>query len=308
MATKRDYYDVLGVNKSAGAAELKAAYRKQALQWHPDRNKSPEAEEKFKEINEAYEILSNPEKKAAYDQFGHAAFEPGGMGAGGFGGFGGAGQGRTYRQGPFTYTYYTSGGQPGEEFSGFDFSDPFEIFEQFFGGASPFGGQQQRLPHYSLSLSFMEAAKGVEKEVVIEGEKRTIKIPAGVDDGSRIKFEDFYLTVDVKPDRNFKREGTDVLVDMEIPFTLAILGGEIDVPTIDGELKLRIRPGTQPGTMVRLAGQGIKHLHGSGRGDEYVRLLVKLPEKLTAEQRKILEDFEKVSKRRSKQKEENWWF
>ncbi len=304
MATKRDYYDVLGVGKSASAQELKAAYRKQALQWHPDRNKSPEAEEKFKEINEAYEILSNPEKKAAYDQFGHAAFE-GPYAASGFGGP--QPGGRTYRQGPFTYTYYTSGGQPGEGFEGFDFSDPFEIFEQFFGGASPFGGRQQRLPHYSLSLSFMEAAKGTEKEVVIEGEKRTIKIPAGVDDGSRIKFEDFYLTVDVKPDRVFKREGTDILVDMEIPFTLAILGGEIEVPTIDGNLKLKIRPGTQPGTMVRLAGQGIKHLHGGGRGDEYVRLLVKIPEKLTVEQRKIMEDFDKTSSKKSK-KEENWWF
>ncbi len=305
MATKRDYYDVLGVNKSANAAELKAAYRKQALEWHPDRNKSPEAEEKFKEVNEAYEILANPEKRSAYDQFGHAAFE--GPYAGGFGGP--QPGGRTYQQGPFSYTYYTSGGQPGEGFEGFDFSDPFEIFEQFFGTASPFG-RQQRMPHYSLSLSFMEAAKGTEKEVAIEGQRRTIKIPAGVDDGSRIKFEDFYLTVDVRPDKVFKREGADVLVDWEIPFTLAILGGEVEVPTIDGGLKLKIRPGTQPGTMMRLAGRGIKHLHGSGRGDEYVRLLVKLPEKLTAEQRKILEDFEKASpgRHRQERKEDNWWF
>lgn len=250
MVTKRDFYDVLGVNKSASEAELKAAYRKQALQWHPDRNKSPEAEQKFKEINEAYEILSNTDKRAAYDQYGHAAFEPGGMGAGGFAGFGGAspfgGQTRTYQNGPFTYTYYTGGGpsaSSGQEgFEGFDFSDPFEIFEQFFGGASPFSGRQQRIPHYSISLDFLDAAKGCEKEVVIDGKMRTIKIPAGVDDGSRIKFEDFYLSVDVKPDKVFKREGADVVVDVDLPFTMAILGGEIDVPTIDGDLTLKSAP------------------------------------------------------------------
>ncbi len=311
MATKRDYYDVLGVDKSAGAAELKAAYRKQALEWHPDRNKSPEAEEKFKEVNEAYEILSNPEKKAAYDQYGHAAFEQGGgapYGAPFGGGFGGADQGRTYRQGPFTYTYYTSGGQPGQGFGDFDFSDPFEIFEQFFGGASPFGRQQQRIPHYSLTLSFMEAAKGTEKEVAIEGKRRQIKIPAGVDDGSRIKFEDFYLTVDVKPDRTFKREGTDVVVDVEVPFTMAILGGEVDAPTIDGNLKLKVRPGTQPGTIIRLSGRGIKRLHGSGRGDEYVRLMVRLPEKVTREQKELLEDYRKTEKGKKVKSEDNWWF
>lgn len=308
MVTKRDFYDVLGVNKSASDSELKAAYRKQALQWHPDRNKSPEAEQKFKEINEAYEVLSNSEKRAAYDQFGHAAFEPGGGAPYGapFGGFGGAspfgGQSRTYRQGPFTYTYTTSGG--GEGFEGFDFSDPFEIFEQFFGGSSPFGRQQRNIPRYGLTLDFMEAAKGVEKEVIIEGQRRTIKIPAGVDEGSRIKFEDFYITVDVKPDPVFKRDGNDVLVDLEIPFTLAILGGEIDVPTIDGDLKLKIRPGTQPGTMVRLANRGIKHLHSSSRGNEYVRLIVKLPEKLTREQKQLLEEYRGTGNNKS----DKGWF
>lgn len=307
MATKRDFYDVLGVSKSASDAELKAAYRKQALQWHPDRNKSPEAEQKFKEINEAYEVLSNSEKRAAYDQFGHAAFEQGGMGTGGFGGFGGGspfgGQGRTYRQGPFTYSYTTSGGQPGEEFGGFDFSDPFEIFEQFFGGNSPFSGRQQRIPRYSLTLDFLDAARGCEKTVEIEGERRTIKIPAGVDEGSRIKFEDFYLSIDVRPDKVFKREGADVIVDVNLPLTLAILGGEIAVPTIDGDLKLKIRPGTQPGTMVRLANRGIKHLHSPVRGNEYVRLIVKLPEKLTREQKELLEKYKETENNNKKR-----WF
>ncbi|MCL4382382.1 DnaJ domain-containing protein, partial [Patescibacteria group bacterium] len=286
---KRDFYDVLGVEKKASAAELKAAYRKKALEWHPDRNKSPEAEAKFKEINEAYEVLSNADKRAAYDQYGHSAFSAQGGPASGWeqGGMGGQGG---FQQGPFTY-YYTSGGQQGQSFDFGDFSDPFEIFEQFFGGASPFGRQQRRVPRYGLSLSFMEAAKGVEKEVLISGKRKKLKIPAGVDEGSRINFGDFYITIDVKPDAVFKREGNDVLVDLAIPFTLAILGGEIEVPTIDGKLSLKVRPGTQPGTMVRLRGQGIPHLRGLGRGDEYVRLIVKLPEKLTADQKRILEEY-----------------
>jgi DnaJ-class molecular chaperone len=295
MPNKRDFYDVLGVDKKATAAELKAAYRKKALEWHPDRNKSPEAESKFKEINEAYEILSNTDKRAAYDQYGHGAFEQGGMGGpGGFGGFGGQQGGQ---QGPFSY-YYTSGGQQGQSFDFGDFSDPFEIFEQFFGGASPFGRQQRRTPRYGLSLSFMEAAKGVEKDVEIEGKRRKLKIPAGVDEGSRIDFGEFYVTVDVKPDKIFKREDNDVFVDMPISITTAILGGEVEVPTIDGDLKLKIRNGTQPGTMVRLSGRGIKHLHGSGRGDEYVRLLIKVPEKISQKQKELLEEFEKVTEKK----------
>jgi DnaJ-class molecular chaperone len=290
MPTKRDYYDILGVSRDASLEEIKKAYRKLALEWHPDRNKSPEAEERFKEINEAYEVLSDQEKRAAYDQFGHAAFTPGGMG--GFEGFPG-GFSRTYKKGPFTYTYTTFGGSPFEGF-GFDFegfSDPFEIFEQFFGG-SPFRERRQ-IPRYGLSLSFMEAAKGCEKEIIVEGKKRKIHIPPGVEDGTRIKFSDFYVTIDVKPDKIFRREGDDVFVNQEISLGTAILGGVIEVPTIDGPVKLRIRPGTQPGTMVRLRGRGIKHLHGYGRGDQYVRLLVKIPEKLTPRQKELIKEFEK---------------
>ena len=284
MATQRDYYDILGVSKSASAQELKKAYRKQALQWHPDRNKSSEASEKFKEINEAYEVLGNPQKKQTYDQFGHAAFSQGG-GPGGFAG----------GQEPFTYTYTSygdQGGQQGSPFEGFDFSDPFEIFEQFFGGGSPFR-QTQRKPRYGLSLTFMEAVKGTEKEVSIEGKRKKIKIPAGVDEGSRIEFNDFYVTIDVKPDKTFQRDGNDILLNQEIPLKMAILGGVIEVPTIDGDLKLRIRPGTQSGSMVRLAGRGIKKLRGYGHGDQYVRLLVKIPEKLTRKQKEILQEFGK---------------
>lgn len=297
MSTKRDYYDILGVSKNASKEEIRKAYRKLALQWHPDRNKSSNANDKFKEINEAYEVLSDAKKKETYDQFGHAAFDPRyagfGGGAPGGGPFAG-GQTRTYKQGPFTYTYTTyggGGGGPGIEFDFGGFSDPFEIFEQFFGGGSPFGRRETK-PRYGLTLSFMEAAQGCEKTVNLDGEKKTIKIPAGVDDGSRIRFADFDITIDVQPHETFQRDGADVFVNHQIPLSMAMSGGTTTVPTIDGEVKLKIRPGTQPGTMVRLRGRGIKRLHGFGKGDQYVRLQVKIPEKLTRKQKELIKEFE----------------
>jgi DnaJ-class molecular chaperone len=288
---KNDFYEVLGVGKSATAEEIKRAYRKKALEWHPDRNKSAGAAEKFKEINQAYEVLSDAQKKAAYDRYGPSAFAsgPGSAESGPFGG----GGGRTYQQGPFTYTYYTGGGGGGgTPFEGFDygsFSDPFEIFEQFFGSASPFG-RQTRTPHYQITLEFMEAAKGVEKEVEIGGRRRHIKIPAGVDDGQRIRFNDFVLEVAIRPDRTFRREGADLYVEVEVPFALAALGGTIEVPTVDGGVKLKIRPGTQPRTMIRLNSRGLPHPGRGGRGDEYIVVRIKVPEHLTEKQRRAMEE------------------
>ena len=306
MATKRDYYEILGVSKSVSSAEIKAAYRKLALEWHPDRNKSPQANEKFKEINEAYAVLSDAQKKQTYDQFGHAAFSRE------------AGSGFAGQQGPFSYTYSTSGG--GSPFSarggpasgwGGDFEgiDPFEIFEQFFGGgfsarggsASGWGRSQQRHQVYEIGIDFMEAVKGVTKEVHVprgqagEGSvKKTIKIPAGVESGSRVRFDDFDIVVDVRPSKQFKREGDDLIIDHEITFSQAALGAVVAVPTIDGEVNIRIQPGTQPGTLIRLRGKGVPHVRSGGRGDEYVRVKLTIPAHLSRRQKELLEELEEI--------------
>lgn len=282
MATKRDYYEILGVEKTASEADIKKAYRSQALKWHPDKNpdKKEEAEEKFKEINEAYQILSDKQKRQTYDQFGHAAFDPAsGMGGGPF---------RGQHTGPFTWTYTTSSGS--NPFEGMDFNDPFEIFESFFGGGF---GRAARRPRYSLTVDFMEAVKGVTKEVEIDGKKQKIKVPAGANDGTRIRFDDFDITLNVKNHERFKRDGYDLFVDQEIPVSMAALGGTVEVDTIDRKLKLKVRPGTQSHTMVRLRGEGVAHLQRSGKGDLYVRLIVKIPENLTSEQKKSFNQLKK---------------
>lgn len=287
MTTKRDYYDILGVTKSASSAELKSAYRKLALKWHPDRNKEAGAEAKFKEINEAYEVLSNADKKAKYDQFGHAAFDPSA-------GFGGGHGGQTYRKGPFTYTYSTGGGFE-DIFGGAGqqgFNDPFNIFESFFGGQNPFGSQYQPKPHYSMTIDFMDAVTGTEKSFVHQGKQYTVKIPAGSDDGTRMRYSEFDVSLNVRPHKTFKREGDDIFIYHEIPLTLAILGGETTIPTLDGDLLIKIRPGTQPSTTVRLSGKGMKHLRGTGRGDFYIKLKVMLPDKLSRRAKDLVQQLQ----------------
>jgi len=288
-AGKTDYYDILGVTKEASADELKKAYRKQAMEWHPDKHQGGDkeaAEKRFKEINEAYQILSDANKRQAYDKFGHSAFSPGGAGARGgnpfAGGYGG-------QQGPFQYTYTTNAAN-GQQF---DFGDPFEIFEQFFGGGSPFGQRGPRIPRYSIDIDFMDAVHGVEKDVSIEGKKRTIKIPAGVDDGSRIQFNDFILSINVKPSATFERDGADVYVEKLVPFSSLVLGDNVSVPTLNGkDLKLKIRAGTQPGSYIRLRGEGIKHLRHQGHGDLYVKVNVQVPKKLTRAQKDVFKNLQ----------------
>jgi len=291
MSSQQDYYEILGVSKNATADELKRAYRQQALKWHPDRHQGEEkktAEAKFKEINQAYEVLSNPEKRRMYDQVGHTTFTQQSA-TGGFGGqnpFAGG-----FRQGPFTYTYSTN--VNAEDLFG-GFSDPFEIFEQFFGGGNPFGGRTRaRKPLYSVELSFMDAVKGVMREVSIEGRKKTIKIPAGVDDNTRVRFTDFDIVVKVAEHDTFKRQGQDVVIDQPISFTTAVLGGTVHVPTVEGDIEVKIRAGTKSGTVLRLRGRGIPYPNRSVRGDEYVRVTIAVPTSLSRKQKELLHEFEK---------------
>ncbi len=357
MAEKRDYYEVLGVSKNASEDEIKRAYKKLARKYHPDMNPGDkDAEEKFKEVNEANEVLSNPEKKAKYDQFGFAGVDPNyGAGQGGYGGAG-----------------------------GFDFGDLGDIFGSFFGGG--FGGGGRRNPNApqrgesiraSLSVEFTEAAFGCEKSITIDRfeqcptckgkgcapgttpevctqchgtgtvtqaqrtpfgmmqsqtvcpkcrgkgqiihqpcpdcrgagavrKRRTIQvnIPAGIDNGQTISLRgqghsgknggpagDLLITVMVRPHEIFRRDGTAVFCEAPITFTQAVLGGTLEIPTIDGKVKYDIPEGTQTGTVFRLRGKGIPVLNGRGRGDQYVTVNIETPRNLNREQKEALKKF-----------------
>lgn len=346
-AQKRDYYEVLGVSKTVSPQELKQAYRKLALQYHPDRNPgNQDAEEKFKEASEAYEVLSDAEKRQRYDRFGH--------GANGFEGF-------------------------GQGFTGVNLNDIFgDLFGEIFGGARQKRGGRSRGSdlRYNLEISFEEAAFGCEVQVKIpkpkrcevcsgtgskDGQVRTcatcggagelrftqgffavsrpcnqcngsgqtiadpcakcrgagrydaesqlsVKIPGGVDTGTRVRLAgegepgdaggpsgDLYVVVHVKEHPIFVREEYEVLCEVPISFTQAALGANIDVPTLDGKMKLRIPPGTQTGKVFRLKGKGVPHLHGNARGDEHVRVVVETPSELNRQQRELLEKFAEIS-------------
>ena len=354
---KRDYYEVLGVSKGASEDEIKKAYKKMARKYHPDLNPGDKsAEEKFKEVNEAYEVLSDADKRARYDQYGHAGVDPN-FGAGGFG-----------------------GGFDG----GFDFSDLGDIFGSFFGGG--FGGGRRTNPNapqrgesirMAVTISFEEAAFGCEKEVTVERyeacdtchgsgcapgtspevcpdchgtgtiqqrrqtpmgvfatsspcpkcggkgriihqpckdcrgsgmmrKKKTIQasIPAGIDNGQTISIRgqgnagrnggpagDLLITITVRPHELFRREGTSVLCEAPITFTQAVLGAELEIPTIDGKVKYTLPEGTQSGTTFRLKGKGIPSINGRGRGDQYVTVYIETPRNLNKEQKEALKKF-----------------
>ena len=355
---KRDYYEVLGVQKGATEEEIKKAYKKMARKYHPDLNPGDkDAEEKFKEVNEAYEVLSDSEKKARYDQFGFAGVDPN-FGAGG-GGYGGG--------------------------AGFDFGDLGDIFGSFFGGGFG-GGQTRRNPNapqrgesirMNLTISFEEAAFGCEKELELDryescetchgsgaapgtspetcpdcggsgvvqtrrqtpmgvfastapcsrcgGRGKIIKepckdcrgsgmvrrrrkiqasVPAGIDNGQTISIRgqghagknggpagDLLVTITVRPHELFRREGTSVLCEAPITFPQAVLGAELEIPTIDGKVKYDIPEGTQSGTTFRLKGKGIPALNGRGRGDQYVTVYIETPRNLNREQKEALKKF-----------------
>ena len=367
MAEKRDYYEVLGIGKNATDAEIKSAYRKLAKKYHPDLNPGDKtAEEKFKEVNEANDVLSDPEKRKRYDQFGFAGVDPNygaGQAGGGFGGFGGAG--------------------------GVDLGDIFgDIFGGGFGGFSGFGGSSARSNpnaprrghdvQASVILTFEEAAHGCTKKITLNRkqtcpdcngtgcepgtspetctqcggrgyvvtQQRTpfgvmqsqqpcphcggrgtiiknpcktchstgktsvrktleVKIPAGIDDDQNIALRgqgdagsnggpsgDVIVHVTVKKDAVFERDGYDVYVRVPITYSQAVLGAEIEVPTVDGKVAQRIPEGTQSGTKFRLRGQGIQYLNGRGRGDQYVIVEVEISKKLNRTQREALKAFE----------------
>lgn len=361
MAEKRDYYEVLGVDKSASADEIKKAYRKIAKENHPDLHPGDkQCEERFKEANEAYEVLSDDDKRKKYDQFGHAAFDPSyGAGAGGAG-FGGG-------------------------FGGF--GDLGDIFGDIFGGGfGGFGGGQRSNPNAprkgeniraSVNISFEEAAFGCEKEVTVarveqcpdckgtgcapgttpevcpdckgtgyvtqsqrtpfgvmqsqapcgkcrgrgkiihqpcktckgmgsirRQHKIKVTIPAGVDDGQAISLRgkgnaganggpagDLLVSVIVRPHSRFERDGTSVLLEQPITYSQAALGAEIEVPTLDGNVKMTVPEGTQPGTVFRLRGKGIPYLRGNGRGDQFVTVTLAVPKNLTGSQKELLRQF-----------------
>jgi curved DNA-binding protein len=298
MAT-RDYYDILGVNKNASEEELKKAYRKLAMKYHPDRNPNKkEAEERFKELNEAYAVLSDKEKRKQYDTFGQEGFRQRFSQEDIFRGFdfedifsnlfGGRGR-REFR----------SGGR-----GGFDFSDLFGR-----GGSQDMGRMPQKGEdmYYEWPITLEEAAFGGEKKVSLpkggKVEEIYVKIPPGIPSGKKLRVAgkgaagrnsgppgDLYLQISIRNHPIFVREGDDLIVEREIAFSEAVLGTTMEVPTLEGMKKVKVPPGTQCHTKMRLKGLGVHRFQGSGRGDEYVKVIVKVPKRVGEKTRKLIEE------------------
>ncbi len=308
---KKDFYEVLGLSKNATEAEIKSAYRKMARQHHPDVDKSAGSAEKFKEISEAYQVLSDPNKRKNYDQFGHAAFDSGnpfggagaGPGAGGFNPFGNGG---------FSYSWSTDGSNQGNPFGGGGFSDPFDLFEQIFGGGlgAEFGRGFRRRQTYRMDLTFDEAVHGSQKTIEVERvegnenrrvkERMNIKIPAGVDEGTRMRFGDVDIIFHIRPSSEFQREGSDIFTEEKISVPEAVLGTMIEVTTIHGKVKVKVPAGTQAGTLVKIKDKGVFSLRGKP-GDHYVRIKIQIPTKLTTEEKRLYEELldDKDAKKKS---------
>lgn len=301
--SKKDFYQTLGVTRSATADEIKKAYRKLAMQYHPDKNQgNKKAEDKFKELSEAYEILSDTEKRKNYDTYGHA-----GVNGNPFGGAG-AQQGS-----PF--------GRGGHPFGNADINDLFgDIFGEAFGGARGRASQQQqqRARHsskgadlrYTLTITFEEAATGCDKIISFvrqvgsreEAAKLSVTVPAGVKEGQRLKLSeegdkpssgaagDLYVIINLQEHLLFKREEADVMLDLPVKYTEAILGTEIEIPTLSGKAQIKIPAGTYSGQVLRLKGKGFPRIGGIGNGDMLVRLLVDTPQKTNTRQKELLEE------------------
>jgi len=297
----RDYYQTLGVAKTASQDEIRSAYRKLAMKYHPDRNPGDKkAEEKFKEINEAYQVLSDPQKRSRYDQLGDSYFryQQGGGAPGGY----------DWSQ------WYASPGGTRVEFSG-DINDLFsEFFRSIFGGAPEAAagrkGRTARPPAYEspVTISLEEAYSGAMRQVESDRQVKKIRIPAGVRTGSKVRVPagapdggDLYLDVTVAEDERFRREGNDLYSQAAVDVFTALLGGEVEVPTLSGMVHLKIPAGTQPEQTFRIAGRGMPQSRNpQAKGDLYVKIKVNLPRNLTAEQRSLLEEAARKPKNKGK--------
>ena len=289
---KRDYYKVLGVQKNADENEIKRAYRKLAKKYHPDANGDDKyAEQQFKEITEAYNVLSDSEKKKLYDQYGFAAFD-GSMGA-------------EYAQGGFDFG---KGGRYTEyHYSSDDDSIFDDIFGDFFGKRT---GRKGRDVESNITISFEEAAFGCTKRLSFEGGRNTVevKIPAGIDEGQSVRLKgkghpgsmgmpagDLYLKVHITEKPGYERRGMDVYTTENIPYTTAVLGGEVIFHTLYGEVKCKIPAGTQSGSKIRLKQKGIVSMKdASVHGDAYVTIQIKVPRNVTSKEREMLRELEHV--------------
>jgi len=305
--SKKDFYQTLGVTKASSPDEIKKAYRKLAMQYHPDKNQgNKKAEDKFKEISEAYETLSDAEKKRNYDMFGHAGAQGNP--------FGGARSGGN----PF-------GGGAAGGFGQADINDLFgDIFgEAFGGGARTKSSTQQRARQggkgadlrYTLTITFEEASAGCEKVISFvrqvgnkeEAAKLSVSVPAGVKEGQRLKLTeegdkpssstagDLYVIINLQEHLLFKREEADVMLDLPVKYTEAILGTEIDIPTLTGKAQIKIPAGIYSGQVLRLKGKGFPRIGGIGHGDMLVRLLVDTPQKTNSRQKELLEELNKYA-------------
>lgn len=319
MAVKRDYYDILGVKKGASAEEIKKAYRRLALKYHPDRNQgNKESEERFKELSEAYAVLSDKKKKQEYDTVGYSGFHRRYSQEDIFRGFD---IGDLFKDAGFgtedVFSTIFGGGRRSSRT--INFQDFFNSYSRE-GGAGPFSGtaggpyrssQKGADAIYDLSISLEEAASGTAKQVALRAEDGTlsrvnIKIPPGISTGKKLRIPgrgqrgeaggqhgDLYIRITVDEHPVFKREGSDLHLDREVNFTQAALGSTIAVPTLEGTRTVRIPAGTQSHSKIRLKGYGVPHFQGRGRGDLYIRIIVTVPTKLDKRQRGLLEDLVK---------------